>query len=162
MRAAWIVLLLTACGEPTTGSSPTPVEAAPDLVPRREQQRGLERCGEVLTRMESPDAAPTFARLVRECSGLYARRGCRDALAADTFSRGRVAEACRADYCEGLRPAPGFCTIDMPTDAEFLVQYAEFSRRVLRGDLDRIMDRDGAREIAELFGGLVDAQAARP
>jgi hypothetical protein len=111
--------------------------------------------------MDSPEAAPTFSRLMRECSGLYARRACRDALAADEFSRDRVAEACRTDYCEDLRPAPSFCTIDMPTDEEFLAHYARFSRMVLRRDLRRVMDDDGANEIADLFADLVEAQVGR-
>lgn len=143
-------------------TSPDPAAPSPSArVSRRAQEEGLAHCGEVLLRMEAPDAAPTFARLMRECSGLFARRRCRDALAGDTFSRDGVAEACRADYCDDLRPAPSFCTTDMPTDAEFLEQFARFSRSALRRDLRRIMDAAGAEEIADLFADLIEAQAAR-
>ena len=160
-----LVLSLAACGEdrPASssqagGASATKAEAA--RVPRREQEEGLARCGEVLARMEGPEAAPTFSRLMRECGGMFAHRRCRDALSAEPFSREGVAESCRADYCDELRPAPSFCTTDMPTDAEFLEQFARFSRTVLRRDLRRLMDREGADEIADLFADLVETQAA--
>lgn len=162
-----VTLVLLGCsGEasPSEGTPSPPESEGPRptaRVPRRQQEEGLERCGIVLERMESPEAAPSFARLMRECSGLYARRGCRDALAADTFSRDAIAAACRQDYCEGLRPQPTFCTTEMPTDPEFLEHYARFSRRVLRRDLRRVMDQEGADEIADLFADLIEAQAGR-
>lgn len=163
-----MLLLVAACREsPPEAPARSPNEAeqpassASPRVPRREQEAGLTRCGETLIRMEGPESAPTFARLVRECSGMFARRRCRDALEAEPFSRDGIAEACRADYCDDLRPAPSFCRVEMPTDAEFLEQFARFSRMVLRSDLRRIMDREGAEEIAELFADLVEAQAAR-
>ncbi|MDQ3035308.1 MAG: hypothetical protein M3Y87_23085 [Myxococcota bacterium] len=157
---------LAACSGPDDSPPPTSTSsgtrtAASAEVPRRDQEEGLAHCGDVLVRMEAPDAAPTFSRLMRECSGLFARRRCRDALAEDTFSRDGVAEACRADYCADLRPAPSFCTTDMPTDAEFLEQFARFSRSALRRDLRRIMDAAGAEEIADLFADLIEAQAER-
>jgi hypothetical protein len=159
-------LVLVACGDeeepsPRSSSATSAPTRAPAQVSRRDQEEGLARCGEVLMRMEAPDAAPSFSRLMRECSGLFARRRCRDALASDTFSRDGVAEACRADYCSDLRPTPSFCTTDMPTDAEFLEQFAGFGRAALRRDLQRIMDRAGAEEIADLFAGLIEAQSAR-
>lgn len=148
--------------EPTTSSPEGATQTAPSArVPAREQERGLERCGVVLESMESPAAAPSFSRVMRECGGMYSRRRCRDALGADTFSRDAVAEACRADYCESLRPQPPFCSIDMPTDAEFLEHYARFSRMVLRRDLRRIMDDEGAEEIADLFADMIEAQSTR-
>jgi hypothetical protein len=158
-----LVVVLAACGEERAEAPavPTAAEREPDLVPRREQEEGLARCGAMLEGMESPDEAPAFTRLVRECSGMWARRSCRDALAADVFSRDRIAEACRADYCADLRPPPPFCTVEMPTDAEFLDQFARWSRMSLRRDLRRIMDREGADEIADLFADLVESQAAR-
>lgn len=171
MRRFSIVLslCLVACSDPAA-DAPASSDTEPSTetetrasarVSRRDQEAGLAHCGEVLVRMEAPDSAPTFSRLMRECSGLFARRRCRDALAADTFSRDGVAEACRADYCDDLRPAPSFCTTDMPTDAEFLEQFARFSRSALRRDLRRIMDAAGAEEIADLFADLIEAQSAR-
>lgn len=164
-----LVLPLVACGEgegtpraARTEDTPARSEtSASPRVPRRQQEEGLARCGETLMRMEGPESAPTFARLVRECSGMFARRRCRDALAAEPFSRDGIAEACRDDYCESLRPAPSFCRVEMPTDAEFLEQFAGFSRSVLRRDLRRVVDREGADEIADLFADLVESQAAR-
>lgn len=154
-------LLTSACGEeraaPTERAGAT--ERAPAEVPRRQQEEGLTRCGEVLVRMEGPEAAPTFARLMRECGGMFARRGCREALAAEPFSREAVATACREDYCGDLRPAPSFCTTEMPSDAEFLEQFARFARAALRRDLRRLMDAQGAEEIADLFAGLIEHQA---
>ncbi|UJR82460.1 hypothetical protein [Sandaracinus amylolyticus] len=164
---AFVLLVsLAACGEDRPASSPgtqggaSATKSEPARVPRREQEEGLARCGEVLARIEGPETAPTFARLMRECGGMFARRRCRDALAAEPFSREGVAEACRADYCDELRPAPSFCTTDMPTDAEFLEQFARFSRAALRRDLRRLMDREGADEIADLFADLIETQAA--
>lgn len=174
MRWAWIALVIVGCSGggssssssdegsgPPASSSVEERSAASPRVPRREQEQGLERCGIVLERMESPEAAPSFARVMRECGGMYSRRRCRDALGEDTFSRDAVAEACRADYCGDLRPQPSFCTMDMPTDAEFLQHYGRFSRMVLRRDLRRIMDDEGADEIADLFADMIEAQAAR-
>jgi hypothetical protein len=112
-------------------------------------------------RVEGPETAPSFARLTRECSGMFSRTRCRDALALDELSRDRIAEACRADYCGDLSPAPTFCTIEMPTDAEFLEHYGRFARRVLARDLQRIMDDDGAEEIADLFADLIEGHARR-
>lgn len=162
--------LLASCGESSSAPPPSG-ESAPEAVPGvpapsarvppREQEIGLDRCADVIERIDSPDSTPSFARLMRECSGLYARRRCRDALAADVFSRDAIAEACRADYCEGLRSPPPFCRLDMPTDAEFLEHYARFSRMVLRRDLRRVMEQDGADEIADLFADLIEGQAAR-
>ena len=148
--------------ETVTSSPEGAGQTAPSpRVARREQEQGLERCGIVLESMESPEAAPSFSRVMRECGGMYSRRRCRDALGADTFSRDAVAEACRADYCDDLRPQPPFCSIDMPTDAEFLEHYARFSRMVLSRDLRRIMDDDGAEEIADLFADMIEAQSTR-
>jgi hypothetical protein len=166
MRLAptFVLVFAFACGgsDPTdeSGSASAPREP-PAEVPRREQEAGLARCGEMLTRMDGPEAAPTFTRLMRECSGLFARRHCRDALGADTFSRVEVAAACRADYCGERQRTARFCTVEMPTDGEFLDEFADFSRSQLRRDLRRIMDREGADEIADLFADLIEAQATR-
>ena len=159
MRALGFFLLpfLVACG----GEAAPEPSAAFEQVPRRAQEEGLARCGEVLERIEGPDTAPSFARLIRECSGMWARRRCREALAADEFSRDGIQAACRDDYCGDLRPLPSFCTVELPTDREFLTQFAPFARRALRRDLRRIMDADGAAEIAGLYADLVQTQAER-
>lgn len=152
-------------GEPRTEPRATSAAAestgASPRVSRRDHQEGLAHCGDVLVRIEGPEESMSFARLMRECSGLFARRRCRDALAADVFSRDGVAEACRADYCDELPHPPSFCTVEMPTDAEFLSQFGRFSRAVLRRDLRRILDAEGAREIAELFADLIESHAER-
>lgn len=160
-----LLLAAAACGTGRTEPAAEGASAAPDPSPRvsrREQREGLERCGAMLERIASPDATPTFSRAMRDCSGLFSRQECRRALQADAFSRERVAEACRRDYCGELRPPPPFCTMDMPSDEEFLEQYARFARMVLRRDLRRVLDAEGAAQIADLFADLVEAQAGGP
>jgi hypothetical protein len=159
---------LSACGEAATGdttaepsasSAPHPERA--ERVARTEQEAGLDQCGALLENLR-PESVPTFATLMRECSGLYAARACRDALREGEFSRPRVHEVCSQAYCEELRaPRPSFCTRELPSDAEFLTQFGEFSEAVLRRDLRRVMDREGAREIARLMAQLIRDQASR-
>lgn len=93
------------------------------------------------------------------CSGVFALRACRSALALEPFDRIRVAEACRTDYCEGLRPTPSFCTTEMATDALFLEQFAPFSQLALGADLEPVLGAEGAQEIASLFANLIRQQA---
>lgn len=160
-----LVAGLAACGhaeEPSGASAeqPTPTVRAP-RVPRAEQEAGLDQCGALLENL-SPTSTPTFATLMRECAGLYAVRECRDALRAPDFSRPAVHEACSRAYCEELRGTrPSFCTRELPSDAEFLAQFAEFSEVVLQRDLRRVMDREGADEIAGLMSQLILDQASR-
>lgn len=126
-----------------------------------EQEAGLDQCGALLENL-SPTSVPTFSTLMRECSGLYAVRECRDVLREGEFSRPRVHEVCSRVYCEELRaPRPSFCTRELPSDAEFLEQFGDFSEAVLRVDLRRVMDREGADEIAELMAQLIRDQATR-
>ncbi len=155
-----MLALVAACSDPEPSSDSVPT-AEPIEVPRREHEAGLSRCGEMLSRMEGPETAPTFTRLMRECSGLFARRHCRDALALEAFSRDEAAAACRADYCNGRQRTTRFCTLEMPSDSEFLGEFADFSRAQLRRDLRRILDREGANEIADLFADLIEARAVR-
>ncbi len=160
---------LAACGsgeeEPSSprraSSSEEPRAPRVERVSRAEQEEGLGRCGDLLADL-GPSSVPTFSTLMRECAGLYAARQCRDALRADEFSRPAVHEACSLAYCEELRGTrPSFCTRELPSDAEFLEQLAEFSEVVLRTDLRRVMDREGASEIATLMGQLIRDQASR-
>lgn len=96
------------------------------------------------------------------CAGLYAVRACSEALQAREFSRERVHTACSAAYCaEMTRNTPSFCTRELPTDAEFLLQFAEFTEAALRIDLARPLGREGADEIATLMGQLIREQATR-
>lgn len=131
-----------------------------ERVSRADQEQGLARCGDLLEDA-GPTSTPTFATLMRECAGLYAVRACRDVLREGEFSRPRVHEVCSAAYCDELRDPPSFCTRELPSDAEFLQQFADFSEVVLRRDLRRVMDREGAEEIATLMGQLIRDQAAR-
>jgi hypothetical protein len=129
-------------------------------VSRAEQETGLARCGDLLADL-GPANVPTFSTLMRECAGLYAVRECRDALRAEEFSRPRVHETCSLAYCDELRERPSFCTRELPSDAEFLVQFADFSQAVLRRDLRRVMEREGAEEIATLMAQLIRDQASQ-
>lgn len=135
---------------PTKGSSLSATDA--------ELEEGLTRCGARLETLR-PDEVMTFSQLMRECSGLYARVACRDALREPEFERERVAEACRAAYCERLRPAPSFCTTELPSDAEFLIQFSSFSRVALARDLRSLLGREGADEIAGLMADLIYQQS---
>ena len=156
---------LCACGGTEPSDAPRGRDGArsgpTDPVSRAEHDVGIERCGLMLERIDGPETTPSFARLMRECSGLFASRSCRDALAADTFSREAVHTACRDAYCDSLRPQPAFCTTEVPSDAELLAQMAPFARTVLRRDLRAIMGREGADEIAELMRDLIESQAER-
>jgi len=131
-----------------------------ERVSRTEQEMGLDRCGALLENL-SPASTPSFATLMRECAGLYAVRECRDALSAPEFSRPHVHEVCSHAYCDELRaPRPSFCTRELPSDAEFLEQFGDFSEAVLRRDLRRVMDGEGANEIAALMAQLIRDQAS--
>lgn len=119
---------------------------------------GLETCA---TRIESlgPAEVLTFSQLMRSCSGVFARTGCRDALAEQEFLRDRVADACREAYCDTLRPAPSFCTTELPTDAEFLIQFSRFAEAALSRDLRPVMGEEGAQEVAGLMASLIYEQS---
>jgi hypothetical protein len=158
-------LLLAACGEDEPARTPTrtPSEGATRAprVSSIEQEAGLDQCGTFLERL-TPTQPATFSQLMEACSGLYAVRACSDALHATEFSRDRVHAACSAAYCpEMTRNTPSFCTHDVPTDAAFLLQFAEFSEAALRIDLARPLGREGANEIATLMGQLIRDQATR-
>lgn len=131
-----------------------------ERVSRTEQELGLTRCGDLLEGA-GPTSTPTFSTLMRECAGLYAVRACRDVLREGAFSRPRVHDVCSAAYCAELRDPPSFCTRELPSDAEFLEQFADFSEVVLQRDLRRVLDREGAAEIAALMGQLIRDQATR-
>lgn len=151
------------CGDPEPPARPTPEPAAPrvERVSRFEQEAGLDQCGALLEHL-SPTSPPTFSTLMRECAGLYAARACRDALRAPEFSRPNVHEVCSHAYCESLRGTrPSFCTRELPSDAEFLSQFAEFSGVVLRTDLRGVLGREGADEVAGLMAQLIHDQAGQ-
>jgi hypothetical protein len=133
-----------ACDRAEEPTRPAPAAAGSRFVGRDQQEEGLVRCGEMLEAIPSSGATPSFARLARECGGMFRGRACRRALAAEPFSREAVATACRQDYCSELRPAPSFCAIELATDSDFLAAFGEFSRPVLARDLERIMDAQGA------------------
>jgi len=160
-----IAAALAACsgggGQP---SDPSPRASRPPRAPRVsrvEQEAGLDQCGALLENL-GPANVPTFSTLMRECAGLYAVRECRDALRAEEFSRPRVHETCSVAYCEEIRgERPSFCTRELPSDAEFLQQFADFSEIVLRRDLAGVLGREGAEEIATLMAQLVRDQASR-
>jgi hypothetical protein len=156
-------LSIAACGDPEPEVTSAPRETRPrvERVSRFEQEAGLDQCGALLENL-SPTSTPTFATLMRECAGLYAARECRDALRETEFSRPRVHEVCSAAYCEEIRGRrPSFCTRELPSDAEFLTQFGEFSEVVLERDLRRVLGDDGAEEIAGLMGQLIRDQALR-
>lgn len=158
-RALGLALCLAACGEEEPARTPTraPSESAARAprVSRIEQEAGLDQCGTFLEHL-SPTQPATFSQLMEACSGLYAVRACSDALHASDFSRERVHTACSAAYCpEMTRNTPSFCTHEVPTDAEFLLQFAEFSEAALRIDLARPLGREGAEEIATLMAQLI-------
>jgi hypothetical protein len=169
-----ILAILVVCVGPISAgcSDPEPSDRAPgtdrpprppraERVARMEQEAGLDQCGALLENL-SPTSVPTFSTLMRECAGLYAVRECRDVLREGEFSRPRVHEVCSRVYCEELRaPRPSFCTRELPSDAEFLEQFGDFSEAVLRSDLRRVMDREGAGDIAELMAQLIRDQANR-
>ena len=124
-----------------------------------EQEAGLDQCGAFLEQL-SPTQPATFSQLMEACAGLYAVRACSDALHATDFSRANVHAACSAAYCPELtRNTPSFCTHEVPTDAEFLLQFAEFTDAALRIDLARPLGREGAEEIATLMAQLIRDQA---
>lgn len=166
--------LLAACGEDEPARTPTraPSEGATRAprVSSLEQEAGLDACGVFLEHL-TPTQPATFSQLMEACSGLYAVRACSDALHATEFSREHVHAACSAAYCpEMTRNTPSFCTHalvsrspsgETPTDAAFLVQFAEFSEAALRIDLARPLGREGAEEIATLMGQLIRDQATR-
>ena len=166
MRLALVVassMSIAACSDPEPEATSTPRETRPrvERVSRFEQEAGLDQCGALLENL-SPTSTPTFATLMHECAGLYAARECRDALRESEFSRPRVHELCSAAYCEEIRGTrPSFCTRELPSDAEFLTQFGEFSEVVLERDLRRVLGADGAEEIASLMGQLIRDQALR-
>ena len=168
---ACFVALVTGCSDPEpsdrapNGEGPRSERPArtprAERVARLEQEAGLDQCGALLENL-SPTSVPTFSTLMRECSGLFAVRECRDVLREGEFSRPRVHEVCSRVYCEELRaPRPSFCTRELPSDAGFLEQFGDFSEAVLRRDLRRVMEREGADEIAELMAQLIRDQASR-
>ncbi len=173
--AALLALLALACGrgdhaprEGAAASSPESPrrEASPDdergaRASLLELQAGLDRCGALLEHL-SPTSTPTFSALMQACSGLFARRACRDELARGEFSRPRVHEVCSAAYCDTLSGRrPSFCTRELPTDADFLLQFGDFTDAVLRRDLREALGEEGAEEIARLLGQLIRDQAGR-
>jgi hypothetical protein len=153
-RASLALLVIVACAGATGAgcSDPEPSDRAAngerpsserparapraERVARMEQEAGLDQCGALLENL-SPTSVPTFSTLMRECSGLYAVRECRDVLREGEFSRPRVHEVCSRE------------------------QFGDFSEAVLRRDLRRVMDREGADEIAELMAQLIRDQATR-
>ena len=163
-----LALAAPACGRGTDDGEPRPSSRAAVDRPARaervssfEQEAGLDQCGALLENL-SPTSTPTFSTLMRECAGLYAVRDCRDALRAPEFSRPRVHEVCSRSYCEELRGArPSFCTRELPSDAEFLAQFSEFSEVGLARDLRGVLGREGADEIATLMAQLIRDQASR-
>ncbi len=170
LHALFMVLVvaaapLAACsGEGQEPGEPSPRASRPPRAPRVsrfEQEAGLDQCGALLENL-GPANVPTFSTLMRECAGLYGVRECRDALRAEEFSRPRVHETCSLAYCEEIRgQRPSFCTRELPSDAEFLEQFAEFSEVVLRRDLAGVLGREGADEIATLMAQLIRDQASR-
>lgn len=164
LAALAMALVASACSgdddrEPTRRAADRPARA--ERVSSFEQEAGLDQCGALLENL-SPTSTPTFSTLMRECAGLYAVRDCRDALRAPEFSRPRVHEVCSRSYCEELRGArPSFCTRELPSDAEFLTQFSEFSEVVLARDLRGVLGREGADEIATLMAQLIRDQASR-
>ncbi|GAB4198115.1 MAG: hypothetical protein OHK0013_06870 [Sandaracinaceae bacterium] len=160
LRSGCTAAVVDGASEGTGAATTSTSTPRAERISRAEQQLGLARCGDLLE-AAGPTSTPTFATLMRECAGLYAVRACRDVLREDEFSRSRVHEVCSAAYCGELRDPPSFCTRELPSDAEFLEQFADFSELVLRRDLRRVLDRDGATEIAELMGQLIRDQASQ-
>ena len=165
---------LLGCGEEEPARTPTrtPLETAARAprLSRIEQEAGIDQCGIFLEHLV-PTQPATFSQLMEACSGLYAVRACSEALHSSDFSRERVHAACSAAYCpEMTRNTPSFCTQalvsrspggETPTNAEFLLQFADFTQAALRIDLARPLGREGAEEIATLMAQLIRDQATR-